>query len=34
MFADVEILKLVLVGQYSEDEISSNILFDLVKLLK
>ena len=29
MFADVEILKLVL-GQYSEDEIRSNFVFDLV----
>ena len=29
MFADVEILKLVL-GQYSEDEIWSNFVFDLV----
>ena len=33
MFADVEILKLVL-GQYSEDEIWSNFEFDLVIWLK
>ena len=29
MFADVEILKLVL-GQYSTDEIGSNFVFELV----
>ena len=29
MFADVEISKLVL-GQYSEDEIGSNFVFELV----
>ena len=33
MFADVEILKLVL-GQYSEDEIWSNFVFELVIWLK
>ena len=33
MFADVEILKLVL-GQYSEEEIWSNFVFDLVIWLK